>query len=108
MAFWDSKLAKIISEAIGQAVSMCDNDVRVKGTSGDGKKHSDYRNRPGPCHDSMRYRVEITGLEQRTFEVKIPLSTVVKPGREEEIKKLFAHGPLPENGDIKVLADLGW
>jgi hypothetical protein len=60
------------------------------------------------ANDSMRYRVEITGLEQRTFEVKIPLSTVVKPGREEEIKKLFAHGPLPENGDIKVLADLGW
>jgi hypothetical protein len=58
--------------------------------------------------DSMRYRVEIVGLEQRTFEVRIPLTTVVKSGREEEIKKLFAHGPLPENGDIKLLGDLGW
>lgn len=99
---------KIARAGIGLGASMCDNQIRVKGhlqmarnilVTEIGRDHS---------NDSMRYLVEITGHEQRTFEVTVPLSTLVKPDREEEIKKLFAHGLLPKNGDIVAPGDLGW
>jgi hypothetical protein len=62
----------------------------------------------GPS-DSMRYRVEITGPDQRTFEVRVPLTAVVsKPDLEEEIKKLFSHGWLPEHGAVHLLGAIGW
>jgi hypothetical protein len=62
----------------------------------------------GPS-DSMRYRVEVTGQDQRTFEVRVPLTAVVsKPDLEEEIKKLFTKGWLPEHGTVHLLGAIGW
>ena len=62
----------------------------------------------GPS-DSMRYRVEVTGQDQRTFEVRVPLTAVTsKPALEEEIIKLFSKGWLPEHGAVHLLGAIGW
>jgi hypothetical protein len=59
--------------------------------------------------ESMKYRVEIAGTDQRTFEVRLPLTAVAtKPALEEEIKKLFARGWLPDDGAVYVLGNIGW
>jgi hypothetical protein len=52
--------------------------------------------------------------KQRSFavqpgEVRVPLTAVVsKPDLEEEIKKLFSHGWLPEHGAVHLLGAIGW
>jgi hypothetical protein len=51
--------------------------------------------------DSMRYRVEIAGSDQRTFEVRVPLASVAtKATLEVEIERLFSQGWLPVNGRL--------
>jgi len=59
--------------------------------------------------DSMRYRVEIIGSDQRRFEVRVPLTVMAsKPAMEKDIEKLFSHGWLPENGAVHLLGTTGW
>jgi hypothetical protein len=59
--------------------------------------------------DSMRYRVEVTGSDQRTFEARIPLSVVAsKSDLEVEIKRLFSHGKLPKDGAVELIGSVGW
>jgi hypothetical protein len=62
-----------------------------------------------PPSDSMRYRVEIAGSDQRTFEVRVP-STVVatKATIKAEIEKLFSQGWLPVNGAVHLMGNESW
>jgi hypothetical protein len=60
------------------------------------------------ANDCMRYRVEIGGSDNRTFEVLVPLSTTVAKGpREQAIKRLYAHGRLPLDGSVTNIGDVG-
>jgi hypothetical protein len=57
----------------------------------------------------VRYRVEIAGSDQRTFEVCVPLLAVAtKAAVEAKIEKLFSQGWLPVNGAVHLLGDEGW
>jgi hypothetical protein len=59
--------------------------------------------------DSMRYRVEIAGSDQRTFEVRVPLAVVAtKATIKAEIEKVFAHGWLPVNGAVHLMGNESW
>jgi hypothetical protein len=59
--------------------------------------------------DSMRYRVEIIGQDERTFEVRVPLTAVAsKAVIKVAIQKLFSYGWLPEHGAVHLLGGTGW
>jgi hypothetical protein len=63
----------------------------------------------GRGDDTVRYRVAVTGSDERTLEVRVPLTTLTTKGPlEEEIRKIFSHGPLPEDGSVTDLGDIGW
>jgi hypothetical protein len=59
--------------------------------------------------DSMRYRVEIAGSDQRTFEVRVPLTAVASNATiKAEIEKLFSQGWLPVNGAVHLMGNESW
>lgn len=59
--------------------------------------------------DSMRYRVEVIGPDQRIFEVRVRLTSVAtRATLEAEMEKLFSHGWLPANGAVHLLGNEGW
>jgi hypothetical protein len=58
---------------------------------------------------SMRYRVEIAGPDQRTFEVRVPLTVVAtKATIKAKIEKLFSQGWLPVNGAVHLMGNESW
>jgi hypothetical protein len=60
------------------------------------------------ANDCMRYRVEIVGSDNRTFEVLVPMTTTVAKGPcEKKIKRLYAHGRLPLDGSVTNIGDVG-
>jgi hypothetical protein len=59
--------------------------------------------------DSMRYRVEIIGTDQRIFEVRVPLTAVAtRATLEVEMEKRFSRGWLPVNGAVHLMGNESW
>jgi hypothetical protein len=57
----------------------------------------------------VRYRVEIAGSDQRTFEVRVPLTVVAtKAIIKAKIEKLFSQGWLPANGAVHLMGNESW
>jgi hypothetical protein len=65
---------------------------------------------PDLANDSIRYSVEITGDDARVFEVRVSNSALASAPRSllERIEQLYAHGPLPEHGEVVSLGSSGW
>lgn len=57
----------------------------------------------------VRYRVEITVSDQRTFEVRVPLTVVAtKATIKAKVEKLFSQGWLPVNGAVHLMGNESW
>jgi hypothetical protein len=65
---------------------------------------------PDYAKDSTRFRVQVSGSDDRTFDVLVPNTSlaVTKFPIEGKIEQKFAHGPLPEPGDTVPFQTADW